>query len=376
MAAVRTDAFEGVVQKFCEAAALPSLWPDALHALALACGAEGAAAHSAHGLKTFGTVASQGSLKLYHDFVTRWRAPELNSHRARGLALIQRGWRGVLTEQDCFTPHELARDPFHQEFIVPAGFPSFVGIVLANGPERMLSASIYRRPDQGPYQRDEIALINKLVGYLRGASALALRVGTASNQRLTDALGSAGQPLALIGRDGCVIYMNERLERLIGDGVLIRGGRLGSWHADTDRTLAAAIHAVVRHDGVLREPFGSVVLPRQKGLRGLVARIVPVVGLAHDILHLVSAIVTLSDLEAAPASPSERLLAQAFAFTPAEARLARQIATGKTLPDIARSEKVSRETLRSRLKTIFDKTGTGRQAELALLMARVANPGA
>ena len=170
--------------------------------------------------------------------------------------------------------------------------------------------------------------------------------------------------------------MNERLERLIGDGVLIRGGRLGSWHADTDRTLAAAIQAVVRHDGVSRQPFGSVVLPRQKGLRGLVARIVPVVGLAHDILHLVSAIVTLSDLEAAPASPSERLLAQAFAFTPAEARLARHIATGKTLPEIARCEKVSRETLRSRLKTIFDKTGTGRQAELALLMARVANPGA
>jgi DNA-binding CsgD family transcriptional regulator/PAS domain-containing protein len=375
MAGICTDAFEGVVHKFFEAAALPSLWPDALHALALACGAEGAAAHSASGVKTFGTVASEGSLKLYHDFVTRWRAPELNSHRARGLALIQGGWRGVLTEQDCFTPQELARDPFHQEFIVPAGFPSFAGVMLAKGPGLMLSASIYRRPDQGPYQRDEIAQINKLVGYLRGASALALRVGTASNQRLTEALGSAGHPVALIGRDGCVIYMNERLERLIGDGVLIRAGRLGSWHAVTDRALAAAIHAVVRHDGVLHEPFGSLVLPKQTGLRGLVARIIPVVGLAHDILHRVSAIVTFSDLGAAPASPSERLLAQAFAFTPAEARLARKIATGKTLSEIARTEKVSRETLRSRLKAIFDKTGTGRQAELALLMARVANLG-
>src|SRR6185436_12222377 len=139
MAAVRADAFEGVVQKFFEAAALPSFLPDALHALAMACGAEGAVAHSANGLQTFGSVASEGSIKLYHDFVTRWRAPELNSHRARGLALIQRGWRGVLTEQDCFTPHELAHDPFHQEFIVPAGFPSFAGVVLAKNPELMLS---------------------------------------------------------------------------------------------------------------------------------------------------------------------------------------------------------------------------------------------
>jgi DNA-binding CsgD family transcriptional regulator len=374
MAGVCTDAFEGVVHKFMEAAALPPLWPDALHAFALACGAEGAAAHSADGLKTFATVVSEGSMKLYDEFVARWSAPELNSHRARGLALMQRGWRGVVTEQDCFTPEELARDPFHQEFIAPAGYSAFAGVVLAKTPGLMLSTSLYRRPDQGPYQRDEVARINQLVGYLRAAGELALRVGTASNKRLLDAFGSTGQPLAMIGRDGCVIYMNERLERLIGDGLLVRNGRLSSWRADTTRALGAAIHAAIAHDGVLRDPLNSLVLPRRKALRGLLARIVPVVGQAHDILHRVAAIVTVTDLESRLLGPQEQLLVEAFAFTPAEARLARQIATGKTMPEIARSQKTSRETLRSRLKTIFDKTGTGRQAELALLIARIGPP--
>jgi len=375
MSAVCTGAFEGVVQKFFEAAVLPSLWPDALHALAVACGAEGAAAHSADGLKTYATVVSEGSARLYHDFVTRWRAPELNSHRARGLALMQRGWRGVVTEQDCFAPEEIARDPFHQEFIAPAGFSSFAGVVLAKTPELMLSTSIYRRPSQGVYQRDEIASINQLVAFLRGASELALRVGAASSRHLADALGSAGQPVALIGRDGRVIYMNDRLERLIGDGVVVKGGRLHSWHADADAALGAVLELVLQHDGVLRERFNSVVLPRRNGRRGLVLRVVPVAGQAHDILHLASAIAMITDLDAVPAGPSEQLLARAFALTPAEARLARQIASGETLPEIARTEKISRETLRSRLKTIFDKTGTGRQAELALLTARLANPG-
>jgi len=374
MSAVCTDAFESVVQKFFEAAVLPSLWPDALHALALACGAEGAAAHSADGLKTYATVVSEGSAALYHDFVTRWRAPELNSHRARGLALMQRGWRGIVTEQDCFAPEEIARDPFHQEFITPAGFSSFAGVVLAKTPDLMLSTSIYRLPGQGVYQRDEIALINHLIGYLRGASELALRVGATSSRHLAEAWGSAGHPLALIGREGRVIYMNDRLERLIGDGVLIKGGRLRSWHADSDRALAAAVDAVTHHDGALREPFNAVVVPRRNGRRGLVIRLVPVVGQAHDILHLASAIAILTDLEAQLVGPSEQLLTQAFAFTPAEARLARQIASGETLPAIARAEKISRETLRSRLKTIFEKTGTSRQAELALLTARVGNP--
>jgi DNA-binding CsgD family transcriptional regulator len=114
------------------------------------------------------------------------------------------------------------------------------------------------------------------------------------------------------------------------------------------------------------------VLPRRNGLRPLVAEVVPVVGLAHDVLHLVAAIVTLTDLEAAGSSPSEALLEQAFGLTPAEARLASQIAAGKTLAEIATEEGSARETLRSRLKSVFHKTGTGRQAELTLLLSKIA----
>ena len=106
-------------------------------------------------------------------------------------------------------------------------------------------------------------------------------------------------------------------------------------------------------------------------LRPLVAQVVPVVGLANDVLHSVGAIVILTDLETAGRGPAETVLEQAFGFTPAEARLAAQIAAGKTLAEISRQEGSARETLRSRLKTVFEKTGTGRQAELALLLSKV-----
>ena len=101
-------AAETVLERFFEAAVAPELWPNAVNAI--------------DGLHTHGTVGSAALLELYRGFVTRWRAPDLNSHRARGLALIRRGWRGALTEQDCFTPEELARDPFHQECFVRSGF--------------------------------------------------------------------------------------------------------------------------------------------------------------------------------------------------------------------------------------------------------------
>lgn len=69
---------------------------------------------------------------------------------------------------------------------------------------------------------------------------------------------------------------------------------------------------------------------RAPGPCSLVAQVVPVVGLAHDILNLVGAIVTLMDPEAAGASPAAMVPEQAFGLTPAEAWLASQIAAGKT----------------------------------------------
>jgi DNA-binding CsgD family transcriptional regulator len=103
----------------------------------------------------------------------------------------------------------------------------------------------------------------------------------------------------------------------------------------------------------------------------LIASIIPVVGAAHDVLHLVSAIVSLVDLAMEPIGPSIQAMQEAFGLSLSEAKLAHDIAIGKTLPEIATVCGVSKETLRSRLKSVFDKTGTARQAELATLLAQL-----
>jgi DNA-binding CsgD family transcriptional regulator len=177
----------------------------------------------------------------------------------------------------------------------------------------------------------------------------------------------------LIGHAGRVIHMNPRFAALVGDGVQVAAGRLGSWQGRADAALAAAVDRAVRHDGALRAPLAPVVLPR-RAARPLVAHVMPVVGQARDLLHLVAAIVMLTDLRDTPRAAADTVLVEAFGLTAAEARLAAQIAAGETLPEIARDQGVSHETLRSRLKSVFDKTGTGRQTELALLVAKLGQP--
>jgi DNA-binding CsgD family transcriptional regulator len=372
MSGVRPERFHRVVQRFFEAVAVPELWPEALHDLALACGASGACALPVAGTTPLGVVASKdidGFLRDGHR--AGWFAPERNSRMARSLALVRRGWRGIITEQDAFGAEDLTRDAFQQEFIRPHGFWSYAGAIVAEGPGFALPISIERRVVEGSFQRGEVALMTELFSHLRAASEVAVRIGMASAKQMADALSATGYPVALLARNGSVIHMNARFERLIDDGIHVKATRLGSWQSDADRALTTAIDRVLRHDGTLLEPLAPVVLPRRDGLRPLVAQIVPVVGLANDVLHSVGAIVTLTDLETAGRGPAETVLEQAFGFTPAEARLAAQIAAGKTLAEISRQEGSARETLRSRLKTVFEKTGTGRQAELALLLSKI-----
>jgi len=374
MSAVRPADFGHVVSRFYEAAALPELLPGALHELAQACGAEGAALHLSNGLQTMGTVGSAGLDELHHGFVKKWRAPALNSHRARGLELIFRGWRGALTEQDCFTPQELDRDPFHQELFIRSGFSSFAGVILAKTPGSTLSTSIIRRIDQGPYTRTEIENINTLALQLQVAGNLAMQIGISSAQRIADAFAAEGRPLALLGNDGRVLHVSQNFESLTRSGLTIERRRLSSWHPDANQKIAAAIRQALEYDGNLRKPPAPVVLPRRNGLRPMIVSIIPVVGAAHDILHLISAIVSVTDLESEPLGPSIPAMQEAFGLTLSEAGLAHDIAIGKTLPEIATARGVSKETLRSRLKSIFGKTATARQAELAMLLAQLPKP--
>lgn len=68
-----------------------------------------------------------------------------------------------------------------------------------------------------------------------------------------------------------------------------------------------------------------------------------------------------------PGEHAERLMRQ-HELTAAEARLAVHLAEGGTLADHAAEQKISRNTARTHLRAIFQKTGVNRQAALVRLV--------
>ena len=68
------------------------------------------------------------------------------------------------------------------------------------------------------------------------------------------------------------------------------------------------------------------------------------------------------------------ILHRHFGLTPSEASLALHLVTGEPLRSAAAELHISYETARTQLKRIFSKTGTGRQAELVIVIV-TACPG-
>ena len=63
------------------------------------------------------------------------------------------------------------------------------------------------------------------------------------------------------------------------------------------------------------------------------------------------------------------VLAAVFNLTPGEARVAAAIAQGQSLQDITATHRISINTVRTQLRSIFGKTGVVRQSDLVSLLA-------
>ncbi len=112
------------------------------------------------------------------------------------------------------------------------------------------------------------------------------------------------------------------------------------------------------------------IIVQRRDKMPVIVRIWPFDGAAHLPAQEVRALLTLNALGPKP-GPPPAILAKTFRLTPAEAKLACVIARGASPGIAARELKISRETARNQLKSVFAKTDTHRQSELVALLLQV-----
>lgn len=105
----------------------------------------------------------------------------------------------------------------------------------------------------------------------------------------------------------------------------------------------------------------------------MIPHIVPIRLSACDIFVRCAAMLVLMPVKA-PNAPPVELVQALFDFTPAVARVARNIASGKSVDDIALEGKVSANTVRTQVRRVLEKTGCDRQTDVGALLSGIATP--
>ncbi|MER9093969.1 hypothetical protein NKI34_23240 [Mesorhizobium sp. M0700] len=112
----------------------------------------------------------------------------------------------------------------------------------------------------------------------------------------------------------------------------------------------------------------SIPVPARKGRPALIVHLLPLRGAAHDIFSGADILVAATVVGIGATGPSPSILSGLFDLTPAEARLATALASGRSVQEAAIEIGIAVKSARTYLERIHRKTGTNRQSQLMALL--------
>jgi DNA-binding CsgD family transcriptional regulator len=287
---------------------------------------------------------------------------------------IQRGSQSdlgrVRAGTDMIADSELEETEFYQDWLRGQDLFYMAGAICPIGQRALGVLGIHRSRAVGTYQENEKRRVSQFLPHLQLALQIRNRLaGSAFLQRVSiENLNRTDTAIVVVGADGHVIFATPRAEGLLAQGraLSVHKGRLtAAIQSDTVRLLSLIGSA--SNMGEVSNTPGGVMAVRQPKQLPLTVLVAPF-RLALPGLAPPGAIVFIRD-------PNRTISAVAslqalFQLTPTEARIAQELANGKSLTEIAAAHRASVQTVRKQLKAIFAKTGTNRQTQCVTAILR------
>ena len=367
------DELRCVVGSIYDAALNPALWADALARIAAFVGGPAGALGSKDLVSKFVNADDHVGLDLRYMQMHSQMRREFNPLATGPLFDV-----GQIVSLPELMPHDdPCKGSFSPEWARPQGGGAVANVVLEKS-ENGRNLPGVTQSEANDIIDDEMRRRMALVApHARRAVLIGKAIDQRANEAATfaDILDSLSAGLFLIDANGRIVHANAAGRGLLGadDFLLSIDGRLVARDRKVNRTLQEAFADTA--DLEIGSKGIALPLTAQDG-ECHVAHVLPLGAGAParaGVPRMVTAAVLIckATLET-PSSPE--VIGRAYQLTPAELRVLLGIVNIGGIPEIATALGVADCTIRTHVGRLFDKTGTGRQADLVKLVAGFFTP--
>jgi DNA-binding CsgD family transcriptional regulator len=272
------------------------------------------------------------------------------------------------------TDEEMDADPHFVEFLYKWNLKD--GAVTFLMPERnvLMWLVIQRQRDRPNFRPEELDLLTDLGRHVENALYLAMELTEARLK--VEGLGQGFDMIDIavfgVNRQNQIGYTNRLARRLLEQlgeaGIERLFEQVPAAQRDASRLLAIEDRSGSDIEATRSLPGGAhIYVDNRSGLR-LLVRVIPLSSGFEGELFGLSELLMMVAPMTGDRQVDHSVVRDALDLTAAEARLAAIIATGISLDDAAEKIGVTRETARTMLKRVFQKTNTSRQHELTALI--------
>jgi DNA-binding CsgD family transcriptional regulator len=260
---------------------------------------------------------------------------------------------------------EYCRTCFYREWAKPQGWADVAVGVLERSASGCAYLSFARNESAGMVDDDMRRRMALVLPHVRRA----VLVGKALEFK------RAG--LFLLDAGGRIVHANAAANEILDAADFLRstGGRLVAGDPQADQTLRDALSATGNGDAEIGVRGIALPLIAHDGTRH-VAHVLPLTSGARraaGITYTAAAALFVRKAALAPL-PTPDVIGKTYNLTPAELRVLLAIVEIGGVPEVADALGVADTTVKTHLGRLFEKTGTGRQADLVKLVAGFSMP--
>ena len=273
----------------------------------------------------------------------------------------------AVIDADIVSRDEMRLSDFFNDYFRRFDAKRWAGVGFRGAESQIWCLSLHRSPHQGEFEHADKRILKDLAVRLSEIAKLSYLTGRVALSDVANSFDQIQQAVIAVDETGWVIRANGSAERLFGDGLGIFKGHL----LIKDRKAAKEygdLLSRMRWTDLGKSLRATSIVVRREDLPAVHIEALPIDGAARSPFLHARTLLLLKPVSK-PERPDWHLLVDTFGLTPAEARLAARLLTGDLLEQVADELRITKETARYELKSVFRKADVHRQSELVALLS-------